>query len=81
MVFKPSYQVLTLSQVASRTIAELCRKFGERIVGEIMAILKTKMASANARTREGVCLTVAEIMYAILSSMPGPFFSSSSPSL
>ncbi|KAK0212097.1 armadillo-type protein [Desarmillaria ectypa] len=49
-------------ETSGRTIAELCRKFGERIVGEIMTILKGKATSTDPRTREGVCLVLSEIM-------------------
>ncbi|KAF8161530.1 armadillo-type protein [Crassisporium funariophilum] len=49
-------------ETAARTVAELCRKFGERILGEIMPILKTKSTSPDARTREGVSLTLSHIM-------------------
>ncbi|KAG7441044.1 ARM repeat-containing protein [Guyanagaster necrorhizus] len=49
-------------ETSGRTIAELCRKFGEKIVGEIMAILKVKVTSTDSRTREGVCLVLSEIM-------------------
>ncbi|KAF9266994.1 ARM repeat-containing protein [Marasmius fiardii PR-910] len=51
------------SETAGRTISELCRKFGERIVGEIMPILRSKVSSTVSRSREGVCLALCEIMY------------------
>ncbi|KAG7093730.1 hypothetical protein E1B28_007382 [Marasmius oreades] len=50
------------SETAGRTISELCRKFGERIVGEIMPILRSKVSSTVSRSREGVCLALCEIM-------------------
>ncbi|KAF8911690.1 armadillo-type protein [Gymnopilus junonius] len=49
-------------ETASRTVAELCRKFGERILGEIMPILKNKSTSPDSRTREGVSLVISQIM-------------------
>jgi hypothetical protein len=49
--------------MAGRTLGELCRKFGERILGEIMPILKAKSVSSDSRTRQGIALTVGEIMY------------------
>ncbi|KAG7440398.1 ARM repeat-containing protein [Guyanagaster necrorhizus] len=50
-------------ETSGHTIAELCRKLGEKIVGEIMAILlKVKVTSTNSRTREGVCLVLSAIM-------------------
>ena len=45
-------------QMAGRTLGELCRKFGERILGEIMPILNAKSGSSDARTRQGVALTL-----------------------
>ena len=57
------YPPLTRTKTASRTVAEVCRKFGERILGEMMPILKTKAISTDARTREGVSLTISQIMY------------------
>ncbi|KAK1228592.1 translational activator of GCN4 [Marasmius sp. AFHP31] len=50
------------SETAGRTIAELCRKFGERIVGEMMPMFKTKASSTVPRAREGVCLALCEVM-------------------
>ncbi|KAL0955554.1 hypothetical protein HGRIS_001793 [Hohenbuehelia grisea] len=49
-------------EIASRTTGELCRKFGEKILAEIIPILRTKASSPDARTREGVCLTLCDIM-------------------
>ncbi|KAI5120166.1 hypothetical protein M0805_008433 [Coniferiporia weirii] len=49
-------------ETASRTIAEICRKFGERILGEILPFLRTKSTSPDNRTREGVCLALCDIM-------------------
>ncbi|KAL1662308.1 armadillo-type protein [Schizophyllum commune] len=48
--------------VANRTVAETCRKFGERFVGEMLAILRSKVQSTDARTREGVNLVLCETM-------------------
>jgi hypothetical protein len=47
-----------------RTTGELCRKFGERILGEIVKILRAKSSSPDAYTREGVCLLLNELMLA-----------------
>ncbi|KAI0060576.1 ARM repeat-containing protein [Artomyces pyxidatus] len=49
-------------ETGERTIAELCRKFGERIVGEIVAILRSKATSPDAKTRQGVCLVLSQVM-------------------
>lgn len=44
-------------------MAELCRKFGDRILAEIVPILRAQVTSPDSRTREGVCLALCEIMY------------------
>ncbi|GBE83943.1 eIF-2-alpha kinase activator GCN1 [Sparassis crispa] len=49
-------------ETAARTISELCRKSGEKILGEIVSILKSKSISTDPQTREGVCLALCEIM-------------------
>ncbi|KAF8740425.1 ARM repeat-containing protein, partial [Rhizoctonia solani] len=49
-------------ETAGRTIAELCRKLGEKILGEIVPLLRTAATSPNPATREGVCLVLTEIM-------------------
>jgi len=53
-------------KTGDRTTGELCRKFGERVLGEIVKILRTKSSSPNAQTREGVCLLLNELMSAYL---------------
>ncbi|KAJ7449659.1 armadillo-type protein [Mycena latifolia] len=49
-------------ETAGRTVGEICRKFGDRILGEVMIILRTNSSSMDPRTREGVCLMLSEIM-------------------
>ncbi|KAF8627766.1 hypothetical protein AX17_006131 [Amanita inopinata Kibby_2008] len=49
-------------ETASRTITELSRKFGERVLGEIVTIMKAKSTSSDPRAREGVCLSISEII-------------------
>lgn len=49
-------------ETASRTIGELCRKNGERIVGEIVPILKKAISSTDSRTKEGACLAFSDVM-------------------
>jgi hypothetical protein len=49
-----------------RTTGELCKKFGERVLGEIVKNLRTKSSSPDAQTREGVCLLLSELMSAYL---------------
>lgn len=50
-------------QTASRTLGELCRKNGERILSEIMPMLKSAITSSETKTREGACLAFTEIMH------------------
>ncbi|KAI9573336.1 hypothetical protein HD554DRAFT_1173619 [Boletus coccyginus] len=47
---------------ATRTTAELCRKFGEKIVGEIIPVLQHTVVSPVARTRQGVYLMLSDII-------------------
>jgi hypothetical protein len=54
--------VVIYPQTAGRTTAELCRKFGERILGEIIPVVRSHFTSPDSRTREGVCLAMCEIM-------------------
>ncbi|KAJ7720581.1 armadillo-type protein [Mycena maculata] len=49
-------------ETAGRTVGEICRKFGDRILGEVMTFLRTNATSTDPRTREGVCLMLSEIM-------------------
>lgn len=51
-------------------MGELCRKFGERILGEIIPILRTNSTSPDGRTREGVCLALSEVMYIFIDTVP-----------
>jgi hypothetical protein len=43
-------------------MGELCRKFGEKILAEIIAILQTSSVSNDDRTREGACMALCEIL-------------------
>jgi hypothetical protein len=49
-------------------MGELCRKFGEKILGEIVPILREQAASPDAQTREGVCFALSEVMFVIPST-------------
>ncbi|EGO00628.1 hypothetical protein SERLA73DRAFT_71629 [Serpula lacrymans var. lacrymans S7.3] len=49
-------------ETAGRTTTELCRKFGEKILGDIVPILRSKAPSSDSRTREGVCLVLCDVM-------------------
>lgn len=41
---------------------ELCRKSGEKVLGDIIVVLKERSASQDARTRTGACLLLTELM-------------------
>ncbi|KAF9047662.1 armadillo-type protein [Panaeolus papilionaceus] len=62
IIFLISSDEFEQQETSGRTVAELCRKFGERILGDIMPILKAKASSADARTREGVALVISHVM-------------------
>lgn len=50
-------------ETASRTLGELCKKNGERILMEMIPILKASVSSTNPSMREGGCLAFSEILY------------------
>ncbi|KDR74209.1 hypothetical protein GALMADRAFT_141289 [Galerina marginata CBS 339.88] len=62
IIFVISSDEFEQQETAGQTVTELCRKFGERVLGEIMPILKSKSTSPDSRTREGVSLTISQIM-------------------
>ncbi|KAH9007605.1 ARM repeat-containing protein [Lactarius deliciosus] len=45
-----------------RTTAELCKKFGERLLGEMVNIIRNKSSSPDSQTREAACLLLSELM-------------------
>ncbi|KAH9175038.1 ARM repeat-containing protein [Lactarius sanguifluus] len=45
-----------------RTTAELCKKFGERLLGEMVNIIRKKSSSPDSQTREAACLLLSELM-------------------
>ncbi|THH23082.1 hypothetical protein EUX98_g8100 [Antrodiella citrinella] len=49
-------------ETAARTTVELCRKSGEKVLGDIVSILRSKSQSTDPQTRAGVCLTLCEVM-------------------
>lgn len=62
VIFLISGDQFEQQETAGRTMAELCRKFGEKILDEVVPILKVKLTSTDSRTREGVCLTLSAMM-------------------
>lgn len=49
-------------QVAGRTLGDLVRKLGERVLPEIIPILERGLNSDQADQRQGVCIGLSEIM-------------------
>lgn len=49
-------------QVAARTLGELVRKLGERVLPEIIPILEVGLESEDPDHRQGVCIGLSEIM-------------------
>ncbi|KAL4419436.1 hypothetical protein ABPG77_006363, partial [Micractinium sp. CCAP 211/92] len=49
-------------QMAGRCLGELVRKMGDRILSQIIPILRDGMASLEATTRQGVCNGLKEVM-------------------
>ncbi|CAL1534334.1 unnamed protein product [Lymnaea stagnalis] len=48
--------------VAARTLGDLVRKLGERVLPEIIPILESGLDSTEADQRQGVCIGLSEIM-------------------
>ena len=51
-----------LCQVAARTLGDLVRKLGERVLPEIIPILEHGLDSEQSDQRQGVCIGLREIM-------------------
>ncbi|KAL4223498.1 eIF-2-alpha kinase activator GCN1 [Mactra antiquata] len=49
-------------QVAARTLGDLVRKLGERVLPEIIPILENGLKSEQSDQRQGVCIGLREIM-------------------
>lgn len=51
-------------QIAAKTLADLVRKLGERVLPEIIPILEKGLDSPLSDQRQGVCIGLSEIMTA-----------------
>lgn len=49
-------------QIAARTLGDLVRKLGEKILPEIIPILEEGLRSPKSDERQGVCIGLSEIM-------------------
>lgn len=52
----------SLCQTAGRTLGDLVRKLGERVLPEIIPILEKGLDSERSDERQGVCIGISEIV-------------------
>ncbi|XP_016837247.1 eIF-2-alpha kinase activator GCN1 [Nasonia vitripennis] len=68
-------------QVAARTLGDLVRKLGERVLPEIIPILERGLQSEQADQRQGVCIGLSEIMASTSRDMVLSFVNSLVPTV
>nr|XP_019554630.2 eIF-2-alpha kinase activator GCN1 [Aedes albopictus] len=68
-------------QVAARTLGDLVRKLGERVLPEIIPILERGLSSDQADQRQGVCIGLSEIMASTSRDMVLTFVNSLVPTV
>ncbi|XP_017487346.1 PREDICTED: eIF-2-alpha kinase activator GCN1-like [Rhagoletis zephyria] len=68
-------------QVAARTLGDLVRKLGERILPEIIPILEEGLESERADQRQGVCIGLSEIIASTSKEMVQAFAESLIPTV
>ncbi|KAG1668440.1 eIF-2-alpha kinase activator GCN1 [Nymphon striatum] len=68
-------------QVAARTLGDLVRKLGERVLPEIIPILERGLESDQADQRQGVCIGLSEIMASTSKDMVLTFVDSLVPTV
>lgn len=68
-------------QVAARTLGDLVRKLGERVLPEIIPILERGLNSDQADQRQGVCIGLSEIMASTSKDMVLSFVNSLVPTV
>jgi len=49
-------------QVAARTLGDIVRKLGEKVLPELIPILERGLDSEDSDRRQGVCIGLSEIM-------------------
>lgn len=54
--------VVGVFKVAARTLGDLVRKLGERVLPEIIPILERGLDSDKSDERQGVCIGLSEIV-------------------
>ena len=57
-----SLTLFAFFQVAARTLGDLVRKLGERVLPEIIPILERGLDSDKSDERQGVCIGLSEIV-------------------
>ena len=57
-----SLTLFAFFQVAARTLGDLVRKLGERVLPEIIPILERGLDSEKSDERQGVCIGLSEIV-------------------
>ncbi|XP_033233061.1 eIF-2-alpha kinase activator GCN1 [Drosophila pseudoobscura] len=68
-------------QVAARTLGDLVRKLGERVLPEIIPILENGLNSDHPDQRQGVCIGLSEIMASTSKEMVLTFVNSLVPTV
>ena len=56
------YAVLSHRQVAARTLGDLVRKLGERVLPDLIPMLEEGLHSTDMQERQGVCIGLSEII-------------------
>jgi len=51
-----------MCQVAARTLGDIVRKLGEKVLPELIPILERGLDSEDSDRRQGVCIGLSEIM-------------------
>lgn len=67
--------------MAARTLGDLVRKLGERVLPEIIPILERGLQSEQADQRQGVCIGLSEIMASTSKDMVLTFVNSLVPTV
>lgn len=68
-------------KIAARTLGDLVKKLGERVLPEIIPILEQGLKSDRADQRQGVCIGLSEIMSATSREMVQAFVDSLVPTV
>ena len=75
------FKILYYLQVAARTLGDLVKKLGERVLPEIIPILEEGLQSDVPEKRQGVCVGLSEIMSSTSRDMVMTFVDSLVPTV